>query len=70
MLVLVASLLATAPLAWRLFEPTEAVCVALATLLPGVGLVAMGVAVHNARLWLERENVEVGPFGADLSKLR
>ena len=68
--VLAASLAATAPLAWRLFGPTEAVCVALATLLPGVGLAAMGVTVHNARLWLEREGVAVGPFGADLSRLR
>lgn len=68
--VLAASCLLTGPLAWRLFGPTEAVCLTLATLLPGVGLLAMAVAVHNARLWLERENVAVGAFGADLSRLR
>ena len=64
------ALVCTAPLAWTLFGPTEAVCVAAAVLLPGVGLLALGVTVHTARLWLERENVAVGAFGADLSRLR
>ena len=68
--VLVASCGLTAPLAWRLFGPTEAVCVTLAVLLPGVGLLAIAVTVYHARLWLERENVTVGAFGADLSRLR
>ena len=68
--LLLASAGTTLALTARLFDPTDAGLLAVAALLPGVGLLAMGWTIHTARLYLERENVEVGAFGVDLSRFR